>query len=117
MRQGPLEEWVECARIFWSGHGRRSHLTFRARPLEVQNDVHSGLLARVRGSTDPRAMRASLSSRVGGGGKGHSESLSTVHGSSCLGIAGALDMSSPCDAQQPKIPDPRTRDAGQMGTL
>eukprot|EP00965_Chrysotila_dentata_P149186 4927061-Pleurochrysis_carterae.AAC.2 len=42
-----------------------------ARPLEVKDDVHSGLLARVRGSRDPRAMRASRPSRVGGGSKGH----------------------------------------------
>eukprot|EP00965_Chrysotila_dentata_P030079 1001554-Pleurochrysis_carterae.AAC.1 len=53
-----------------------------ARPLEVTDDAYSGLLARVRGSPDPRAMMASRSSRVGGGDKGHSQSVPTVHGSS-----------------------------------
>eukprot|EP00965_Chrysotila_dentata_P167268 5522735-Pleurochrysis_carterae.AAC.1 len=34
-----------------------------ARPLEVKDDAYSGLhMARVRGSPDPRAMRASRSS-------------------------------------------------------
>eukprot|EP00965_Chrysotila_dentata_P153128 5060299-Pleurochrysis_carterae.AAC.1 len=36
-----------------------------ARPLEVKGDAHSGLLAGVRVSPDPRAMRANRSSRVG----------------------------------------------------
>eukprot|EP00965_Chrysotila_dentata_P179387 5924304-Pleurochrysis_carterae.AAC.1 len=37
-----------------------------ARPLEVKDNAHSGLLAMVRGSPAPRAKRASRSSRVGG---------------------------------------------------
>eukprot|EP00965_Chrysotila_dentata_P127494 4216321-Pleurochrysis_carterae.AAC.1 len=45
-----------------------------ARLLEVKDDAYSGLLARVRGSPDPRVTRVSRSSRVGGGSKGHSES-------------------------------------------
>eukprot|EP00965_Chrysotila_dentata_P117710 3889459-Pleurochrysis_carterae.AAC.1 len=39
-----------------------------------------------------------------------------MHGSSALGMAGTLDVLSPCDVQQPEIPKPETRDAGQMGT-
>eukprot|EP00965_Chrysotila_dentata_P074580 2463196-Pleurochrysis_carterae.AAC.1 len=62
-----------------------------ARPLEVKDDAHSGLLAVVRGSPDPRAMRANRSSRVGGEDKGHSKSVSAVHGSSDLDMAGAFD--------------------------
>eukprot|EP00965_Chrysotila_dentata_P247821 6207981-Pleurochrysis_carterae.AAC.2 len=59
------------------------------RPLEVKDNAHTGLLARVRGSPDPRATRASQLSRVGGGDKGHhSESVPTVHGSSGLGNHG-----------------------------
>eukprot|EP00965_Chrysotila_dentata_P017279 573424-Pleurochrysis_carterae.AAC.1 len=58
-----------------------------ARPLEVKDDAYSGLLAKVRGSPDARAMRASRSSRDGGGNKSHSESVLTVHGSSDLGMA------------------------------
>eukprot|EP00965_Chrysotila_dentata_P157711 5209637-Pleurochrysis_carterae.AAC.1 len=42
--------------------------------LEEKDDAYSGLLARMRGSPDPRAMRAIQSSRVGGGDKSHSES-------------------------------------------
>eukprot|EP00965_Chrysotila_dentata_P254863 6212019-Pleurochrysis_carterae.AAC.2 len=59
--------------------------------LEVKDDACSGLLARVRGSPDPRAIRASRSSPVGGGDKGHSKRVSTAHGSSDLGMVGALD--------------------------
>eukprot|EP00965_Chrysotila_dentata_P012663 418111-Pleurochrysis_carterae.AAC.1 len=33
-----------------------------ARPLEEKDDAYSGLLPRVRGAPDPRAMRASRSS-------------------------------------------------------
>eukprot|EP00965_Chrysotila_dentata_P014217 471413-Pleurochrysis_carterae.AAC.1 len=62
-----------------------------ARPLEVTDDAYSGLLAKVCGSPDPRAQRASRSSPVGGGDKGHSKSALTVHGSSDLSMAGALD--------------------------
>eukprot|EP00965_Chrysotila_dentata_P041955 1391845-Pleurochrysis_carterae.AAC.1 len=35
------------------------------RPQEVKDDAYSGLLARVRGSPDPRAIRAIRSSRDG----------------------------------------------------
>eukprot|EP00965_Chrysotila_dentata_P084636 2793457-Pleurochrysis_carterae.AAC.1 len=51
-----------------------------ARLLEVNNPAYSGLLARVLGSPDPRAMRASRSSRVGGGAKGQPEGALAVHG-------------------------------------
>eukprot|EP00965_Chrysotila_dentata_P088382 2919103-Pleurochrysis_carterae.AAC.1 len=44
-----------------------------ARPLQVRDDAYSGLLARVRGSPDPKVMRASRSSRDGGGDKSRSE--------------------------------------------
>eukprot|EP00965_Chrysotila_dentata_P005857 192592-Pleurochrysis_carterae.AAC.1 len=44
-------------------------------PLEVKEDAYSGLLARVRGPPDPRVTRASGSNRIGGGSKGHSESV------------------------------------------
>eukprot|EP00965_Chrysotila_dentata_P081292 2684501-Pleurochrysis_carterae.AAC.3 len=70
-----------------------------ARPLKVRDDAYSGLLARVLGTPDPKAMRASRSSPVGGGDKGHSESVLTVHGSTDLGMAGALDLSAPRDAR------------------
>eukprot|EP00965_Chrysotila_dentata_P176839 5840451-Pleurochrysis_carterae.AAC.1 len=70
-----------------------------ARPLEVREDAYSGLLARVRGLPYPRAMRASRASRVGGKDKGHSESVSAVHGSSDLDMAGALEESPPRDAR------------------
>eukprot|EP00965_Chrysotila_dentata_P060365 2000631-Pleurochrysis_carterae.AAC.1 len=86
-----------------------------ARPVEVKDVTHSGLLARVRGSPDPRAMRASQSSRIGGGDKGHSENVLSVRGSSGLSIAGAFDVSSLRDAQQPETPDPEPKDAGQTG--
>eukprot|EP00965_Chrysotila_dentata_P018284 608590-Pleurochrysis_carterae.AAC.1 len=76
-----------------------------ARPLEVKDDAYSGLLARVRGSPDPRAMRASRSSRDGEESKGHSESVSIVHGSSGLGMAGALDVSSFRDARPLEVKD------------
>eukprot|EP00965_Chrysotila_dentata_P195502 6177029-Pleurochrysis_carterae.AAC.2 len=80
------------------------------RLLKLKDDAHSGLvLARVRGSPDPRVMEASRSSRVGGGDKDHAESLTTVLRSSGLGMAGALDVSSPCDAQLPEIPDPKNK--------
>eukprot|EP00965_Chrysotila_dentata_P084097 2775980-Pleurochrysis_carterae.AAC.1 len=46
-----------------------------ARPLEVRDDAYSGLLARVHGSPDLRATRASRASRGGGEDKGHSESV------------------------------------------
>eukprot|EP00965_Chrysotila_dentata_P032084 1069859-Pleurochrysis_carterae.AAC.1 len=63
-----------------------------ARPLEVKDDAYSGLLAKVRGSPDPRAIRASRSSRVGEEDKGHSKSVPAVlHGSSDLDKAGAFD--------------------------
>eukprot|EP00965_Chrysotila_dentata_P200610 6180068-Pleurochrysis_carterae.AAC.4 len=78
-----------------------------ARLLEVKDDAYSGFLARVRGSPDPRAMRASQSSRVEGGNKGHSESVLTVHGSSDLGMAGALDVSAPRDARLLEVKDER----------
>eukprot|EP00965_Chrysotila_dentata_P109217 3609352-Pleurochrysis_carterae.AAC.1 len=42
-----------------------------ARPLDVRNDAYSGLLARVRGSSDLRAIKASRASRVGSKDKGH----------------------------------------------
>eukprot|EP00965_Chrysotila_dentata_P152495 5039567-Pleurochrysis_carterae.AAC.4 len=72
-----------------------------ARPLEVKDDARWRLLARVHGSPspDPRAMRASRSSRLGGGNQDHPESVLTVHGSSGLGMARALDVSSPRDAR------------------
>eukprot|EP00965_Chrysotila_dentata_P260132 6213796-Pleurochrysis_carterae.AAC.1 len=44
-----------------------------ARPLELKEDAYSGLLARVRGSPDPRAIRAGRSSRVRGEDRGHSK--------------------------------------------
>eukprot|EP00965_Chrysotila_dentata_P194512 6176411-Pleurochrysis_carterae.AAC.1 len=73
-----------------------------ARPLEVmvKDNAYSGLLARVRGSSDPRAMRVSRSSLVGERDKGHSESAPAVHGSSGLSMADAFDVLSPHDARQ-----------------
>eukprot|EP00965_Chrysotila_dentata_P234197 6200036-Pleurochrysis_carterae.AAC.1 len=71
-----------------------------ARLLEVKDDAYSGLLARVRESPDPRAMRASRSSPVGGGDKGHSESAPAVHGLSGLNMAAVLDVSFPHDARR-----------------
>eukprot|EP00965_Chrysotila_dentata_P095509 3156813-Pleurochrysis_carterae.AAC.1 len=44
-----------------------------ARPLKVKHDACSSLLARVRGSPNPRVMRVSRTSRVGGEDKGHSK--------------------------------------------
>eukprot|EP00965_Chrysotila_dentata_P057546 1908926-Pleurochrysis_carterae.AAC.1 len=73
--------------------------------LEVKDDAYSGLLARVRGSPDPRAVRASRASRVGGEDKGHPESVSTVHGSSDLDMAGAFDESSSRDARLLEVKD------------
>eukprot|EP00965_Chrysotila_dentata_P023554 780981-Pleurochrysis_carterae.AAC.1 len=64
-----------------------------ARPLEVKDNAYSGLLARVLGSPDLRAMRAIRSSRVGGGEKSHSESAPVVHGPSGLDMAAVLDVS------------------------
>eukprot|EP00965_Chrysotila_dentata_P076533 2527113-Pleurochrysis_carterae.AAC.1 len=57
------------------------------RPLEVEDDAYSGILARMRGSPDPRAMRAIRSSRVEGGDKSYSESTPVVHGPSGLDMA------------------------------
>eukprot|EP00965_Chrysotila_dentata_P053497 1775440-Pleurochrysis_carterae.AAC.4 len=71
-----------------------------ARPLEVKDVAYSGLLARVHGSPDPRAMRASRSSKGEGGDRGHSESAPAVHGSSGLSMADALDVSFPRGARQ-----------------
>eukprot|EP00965_Chrysotila_dentata_P096121 3175499-Pleurochrysis_carterae.AAC.1 len=62
-----------------------------ARPLTVKDDAYSGLLARVRGSPYLRAMRASRSSRVGGGDNGHLKDVTTVHGSSDLDMVGAFN--------------------------
>eukprot|EP00965_Chrysotila_dentata_P024582 813944-Pleurochrysis_carterae.AAC.1 len=70
------------------------------RPLEVKDDANSGLLARVRGTPDPRAMRAIRSSRVGGGHKSHSESVPAVHGPSGLDMAAVLDVSRFQDGRQ-----------------
>eukprot|EP00965_Chrysotila_dentata_P042631 1414309-Pleurochrysis_carterae.AAC.1 len=42
-----------------------------ARPLEVRDDAYSGLLVRVRGSPDLRAVEASRASRAGSKDKGH----------------------------------------------
>eukprot|EP00965_Chrysotila_dentata_P118956 3933299-Pleurochrysis_carterae.AAC.1 len=50
-------------------------------------------------------MRASRASRVGGGSKGHSESVPAVHGSSDLDTAGALDESSSRDARALEVRD------------
>eukprot|EP00965_Chrysotila_dentata_P034906 1161912-Pleurochrysis_carterae.AAC.1 len=70
-----------------------------ARLLEVKDDAHSSLLARMRGSSDSRVMRASSrSSPTGGGTQDHLEGVLTLHGSSGLGMARALDVSSPPDA-------------------
>eukprot|EP00965_Chrysotila_dentata_P063146 2092505-Pleurochrysis_carterae.AAC.1 len=55
-----------------------------SRPLEVKGDAYSGLLARVRGSPDMRAMRTSRASRAGSKDKGHLKGVSAVHGSSDL---------------------------------
>eukprot|EP00965_Chrysotila_dentata_P083736 2763269-Pleurochrysis_carterae.AAC.1 len=62
------------------------------RPLEVKDDAYSGLLARVRGIPDPRATRASRSSRDGGGDKSSSESAPAVYGPSDLDMASVLDV-------------------------
>eukprot|EP00965_Chrysotila_dentata_P087875 2901871-Pleurochrysis_carterae.AAC.1 len=76
-----------------------------ARLLEAKDDAYSGLLARLRGSHDPRAMRASRSSRVGVEDKGHSKSVSAVQGSSDLDMASAFDES-PCrDARPLEVKD------------
>eukprot|EP00965_Chrysotila_dentata_P135298 4473733-Pleurochrysis_carterae.AAC.1 len=58
-----------------------------ARLLEIKDDAYLGLLARVRGSPDPRAMRAIRSSPVGGGNESYSESAPAVHGPSGLDMA------------------------------
>eukprot|EP00965_Chrysotila_dentata_P260133 6213796-Pleurochrysis_carterae.AAC.2 len=63
-------------------------------PLEVKKDPYSGLLARVRGSPDPRVMRASRSSRVG-----------AVHGSSDLDMAGAFYESPSRDVRPLEVKD------------
>eukprot|EP00965_Chrysotila_dentata_P159413 5266476-Pleurochrysis_carterae.AAC.1 len=56
--------------------GALDESSFRdVRSLEVKDDAYSGLLARVRGSPDPRVTRASRSNRIGGGNQGHSESV------------------------------------------
>eukprot|EP00965_Chrysotila_dentata_P146242 4829437-Pleurochrysis_carterae.AAC.1 len=46
-----------------------------ARLLEVKDDAHSGLLARVRGSPDPRAVRASRSNPAGSKDRGDLKSV------------------------------------------
>eukprot|EP00965_Chrysotila_dentata_P179178 5917259-Pleurochrysis_carterae.AAC.1 len=61
------------------------------RPLEVKEDAYSGLLARVRGSPDPRATCASRPSRDVGGDKSRSESAPVVHGPSGLDMTAAFD--------------------------
>eukprot|EP00965_Chrysotila_dentata_P104689 3457437-Pleurochrysis_carterae.AAC.1 len=76
-----------------------------AHPLEVKDDVYSGLLARVRGSPDPKVARASRSSRVAGESEGHSESVLAVHGSSDLDMADALDESSSRDVRPLEVRD------------
>eukprot|EP00965_Chrysotila_dentata_P145846 4818457-Pleurochrysis_carterae.AAC.1 len=83
-----------------------------ARLLEVRDDAYAGVLARVRGSPDPRAMRVSRSSRIGGGSEGHSESVLAVHGSSNLDMAGALDEQSSRDVQPLEV-----RDDAYLGLL
>eukprot|EP00965_Chrysotila_dentata_P135446 4478341-Pleurochrysis_carterae.AAC.1 len=50
-------------------------------------------------------MRASRASRVGRADKGHSESVSAVHGSSDLGMAGALEESFSRDARPLEVKD------------
>eukprot|EP00965_Chrysotila_dentata_P093358 3084271-Pleurochrysis_carterae.AAC.1 len=70
-----------------------------ARTLEVKDDAYSGLLVRVRGSPDRRAVRASRSSRVEGEDKGHLKGVSAVHGSSDMDIAGAFNESPSRDAR------------------
>eukprot|EP00965_Chrysotila_dentata_P143948 4754886-Pleurochrysis_carterae.AAC.1 len=73
--------------------------------LEVRDDAYSGLLARVRGSHDPRAIRASRASRVGSKDNGHSKSVSAVHGSSDLDMAGAFEESPLRDARLLEVKD------------
>eukprot|EP00965_Chrysotila_dentata_P014098 467860-Pleurochrysis_carterae.AAC.1 len=72
------------------------------RPLEVKDDAYSGLLARVRGSPDPRTMRAIRSSRVGGGDKSHSKSARVVHGPSGLDMAAVLDVPRSDEGRRPE---------------
>eukprot|EP00965_Chrysotila_dentata_P086600 2859453-Pleurochrysis_carterae.AAC.1 len=76
-----------------------------ARLLEVRDDAYSGLLASVRGSPDPRAMKVSRSSRVGDEDKGHSKSMPIVQGSSDLGMTGVFDESPFCDARLQELKD------------
>eukprot|EP00965_Chrysotila_dentata_P133182 4404158-Pleurochrysis_carterae.AAC.1 len=75
------------------------------RLLEMKDEAYSGHLARVCGSSDPRAMRASRSNRVGGEDKGHLKSVPTVHGSFDLGIAGALEVLPSLDARLLEVRD------------
>eukprot|EP00965_Chrysotila_dentata_P108955 3599765-Pleurochrysis_carterae.AAC.1 len=76
-----------------------------ARPLDVRNGAYSGLLARVRGSPDLKAMMASRARRVGSKDKGHLKSVLAVHGSSDLDMAGALHESSSRDARPLEVRD------------
>eukprot|EP00965_Chrysotila_dentata_P123110 4069362-Pleurochrysis_carterae.AAC.1 len=61
-------------------------------PLEVRDDAYSGLLARVRGSPNPRARRARRPSRNEGGDKSRSESAPVLHGLSGLDMTTVLDV-------------------------
>eukprot|EP00965_Chrysotila_dentata_P001942 63397-Pleurochrysis_carterae.AAC.1 len=65
------------------------------RPLEVRDDAYSGLLARVRGSPDPRVTRASRSSRDGSGDKSRPNGTLVMHGSSGLDMTIVLDGTRP----------------------
>eukprot|EP00965_Chrysotila_dentata_P122741 4056636-Pleurochrysis_carterae.AAC.1 len=76
-----------------------------ARQLEVKDDAYSGLLARVRGPPDLRAIKASRASRVGSKDKGHSKGGSAAHGSSDLDMAGAFDESLSRDARLLEVRD------------
>eukprot|EP00965_Chrysotila_dentata_P069818 2306547-Pleurochrysis_carterae.AAC.1 len=59
----------------------------------------------MRGSPDPRAIRASRASQAGGGSKGHSESVPAVRRSSDLDTAGAFDELSPRDVHPLEVKD------------
>eukprot|EP00965_Chrysotila_dentata_P100674 3326621-Pleurochrysis_carterae.AAC.2 len=76
-----------------------------ARPLEVKDDAHPGLLARVRGSPDPREMRASRSSRAGGADRHDSDGMLAVTKPSDVGMAGTPDEAPSRDAQLLEMKD------------
>eukprot|EP00965_Chrysotila_dentata_P202568 6181193-Pleurochrysis_carterae.AAC.1 len=102
----PKVVWIGHWRYKGQGQHRGGSSSRDLSKLEFKDSAHSGLLASAHGPYDSKVMDASRSSNDGGGNKDDMEGVLAVTKLDDMGMAGAPDDLSFCDARQLELKEP-----------